>query len=303
MGNGIGDHGDDLLFTAAEITEMQEYPEEFDIAKNILIEESADVDAVYVGVRARFSEMQKQYVSCQDYIRGEMVFASGEDAEYLNGRFDIYGELPRTRHGVTEMVRAMVNGYDSIGVELPSVTLPDVLFEDLRTKLDDYVSYQEDGVKEEIADRDAAAVFKNNVRAKGEKLMRKLKHRAFSLWGDDDPRLWEIGLVPKSSIGTPSEPEPEPVEFTATVTRVDVGEWDFWCSRPEGVEDAKIDLLMLPDGPMIVLIEQMLVEEGKFVQHRSSDIGPGSYKAIFTAFDASGVQWGDVVAVEFTEEG
>ena len=111
MGNGIGDHGEDLLFTPAEITEMQEYPDEFDAALSVQIEEAADVDAAYVGLRARYSDMEDKYVSCQDYIRGE-------------------------------------------------------------------------------------------------KLLRKLYHRAVSLWGDDDPRFFEIGLVPKSAIGTPSEPEP-----------------------------------------------------------------------------------------------
>ncbi|MCK5833680.1 hypothetical protein KAH81_08425 [bacterium] len=45
------------------------------------------------------------------------------------------------------------------------------------------------------------------------KLFQRLYHRAKSLWGDDDPRLFEIGLMPKSSIGTPNEPEPESVAF------------------------------------------------------------------------------------------
>jgi len=225
----------------------------------------------------------------------------GFNAHFANISAAFFAATGQDLAHVVEASNGLTMMEETDGDLYASVTLPDVLFEDLRTKLDDYVSYQEDGVKEEIADRDAAAVFKNNVRAKGEKLMRKLKHRAFSLWGDDDPRLWEIGLVPKSSIGTPSEPEPEPVEFTATVTRVDVGEWDFWCSKPEGVEDAKIELLLLPDGPKIVLTEHMLVEEGKFVPQRQNGIGPGSYKAIFTALDGSGVQVGDVVAVEFTE--
>ena len=210
LANGIGDHGTDLLYTPAEITEMQGYADEFDAAYSVQVEENADVDAKNVELSAKFEELKSQYVSCQDYIRGEMVLASGHDKEYLNERFDIYGELPRTRQGVQIMVRAMLTGYDSIGVELPSVTLPAVLFEALRTLSGEYTNIAEDEIRDEEAEKKAATVLKNEVRRRGEKMFSRLRHRAISLWGDDDPRMLEIGLVPKSMIWTEGSGEPEP---------------------------------------------------------------------------------------------
>lgn len=301
MAVGVVTYGDELDFSSDQIDEYETYATDIYDALNSQHEESADADEAFVAVKAKHEETLAKYRACQSVIKGEMEFASERTREYLDERFDIEDDVPRSRKGFLKMAEFMVSAFDAIAVEHPDVELPPSRFEELRTLVDELHAAME-AVGKELAEQKEATVSKDVLRnTTGEKLMRKCYHRALAYWGDDDPRLLELGLVPVSSIHTPGEP---PVtEFTATVTRVDVGEWDFWCSRPEGVEDAKIDLLMLPDGPMIVLIEQMLVEEGKFVQHRSSDIGPGSYKAIFTAFDASGAQVGDVVAVEFTEEG
>ncbi|MCK5833679.1 hypothetical protein KAH81_08420 [bacterium] len=171
LANGIGDHGVDLGFELlVEIPEIEAYPGEFDTALSAQIEESADVDAIFVALQGKTAELHSQYVACQDYIRGEMVFASDADAEYLNERFDIYGGLPRTRDGVQKMARAMITGYDSIAVELPSVTLPASLFEDLRTLVTEYAAIAEDGIRDELAEQKAATVVKNEVRRRGEKL-------------------------------------------------------------------------------------------------------------------------------------
>jgi len=102
--------------------------------------------------------------------------------------------------------------------------------------------------------------------------------------------------------GTGESGEPPVTEFVATVTKVDVGEYDFWCSKPEGVVDARIELQMLPDGPIKILAEHMTIEEGVFLPLRESGIGPGEYKAFFTAYDEDNAQWGDVVVVAFTVE-
>ncbi len=93
-----------------------------------------------------------------------------------------------------------------------------------------------------------------------------------------------------------------PTEFTASVTKIGPGVWDFWCSKPADVVDAKVEMQALPDGPIKIVTEHMTIEEGVFVPFRARDLKPGDYKAFFTAYDSGGAQWGDVVAVEFTVE-
>lgn len=93
-----------------------------------------------------------------------------------------------------------------------------------------------------------------------------------------------------------------PTELTGSATEIGPGVWDLWCSKPEDVVDAKVEMQELPDGPVKIVTEHMTIEEGVFVPFRLRDIPPGSYRVFFTAYDESGAQWGDVVAVKFTVE-
>jgi hypothetical protein len=197
----------ELNFTPAELLILQGYAPLFDAALSVQVEETADYQAKSTGQKDAEEEVHKQYVSCQDYIRGEMVFASDPDKEYLNERFDIYGELPTTREGLVKVARTMLTGFDSIDVELPSVTLPDSLFESLRTKLTALTAISEDDIKDELSEQKSATAAKNVLRTlTGERLLRRVYHRAVAFWGDDDPRLLEIGILPKSQIWTPGMP-------------------------------------------------------------------------------------------------
>jgi len=101
--------------------------------------------------------------------------------------------------------------------------------------------------------------------------------------------------------GGETEP-PAPTEFEAKVVKIGPGVYDFVCSKPEGVEDAKIEIQKLPDGPIEILVEHMVIEEGVFLPFRMNGMTPMDYKAYFTAYDSENAQVGDVVMVAFTVE-
>jgi len=101
--------------------------------------------------------------------------------------------------------------------------------------------------------------------------------------------------------GEPEEPE-EPEEFYGMATFIAPGTWDLWCSRPSGVHNARLQLQILPDGPIETVTELMLIEEDVFLPHRLFDMAPGDYCAYFTPLDEAGTPAGDKVQVEFTVE-
>ncbi len=268
-------------------------------------DEKGDVEAATGLINSLKDELEALIVQGRYFVNSILmeVEVEGIDEHDIEQDFGAEGKIPDGVEALVRLGRQMAAMNAKYIDDGSPYAMPAADFEEIGT-VAEALSDALDARKVEHREQMHVGRLKEIERKRGDRLLSRAFRWTCAVWDYDDVRLEDMGFVPKSQIHTPGEPEPEvPTEFTATVTRVDVGEWDFWCSRPEGVEDARIDLLMLPDGPMIVLIEQMLVEEGKFVQHRSSDIGPGSYKAIFTAFDASGVQWGDVVAVEFTEEG
>ncbi len=208
MAVGVATYGDELDFTPAQIAEYETYATDIFAALDSQHEESADVDEAYVAVKAKHEETLAKYRACQSVIKGEMEFASDPTREYLDERFDIEDDVPRGRRGFLKMAEFMVSAFDAIAVEHPDVEIPSSRFEELRTLVDELHAAMK-AVGKELAEQKEATVSKDVLRkTTGEKLMRKCYHRALAYWGNDDPRMLELGLVPVSSIWTEGDPEP-----------------------------------------------------------------------------------------------
>ncbi len=210
MAAGLAIYGVDLGFLPAEIAEYDTYSDNIDTALNKQQEESADVDEIYVELSIAYDDALAKYRACQSIVKGEMEFADSGTVEYLNERFFIGEDLPKNNKGFIKMLEYMVKAKEALAVEHPDVTLPDAPFDALKLSVAAFDANLA-ATGKELADQKAATASKNVLRkTMGEKLLRKCFHRAVAYWGDDDPRMLELGLVPKSQIWTPGSGEPEP---------------------------------------------------------------------------------------------
>jgi len=297
---GIETHGDDLGFEAGQIDTISAHRMLIQDALTNANIEYADVDEVYAELEDLQDSTHKQYRKCHNYVLGEMVFSEVGALAFLEGAFDTDDELPTRRHDFIKIVQHALKVYNEIGVKHPEVILDADLFDELQN-LVDQLEAKEGEIPIERGDAREATAIKNSIRANGEKVYRWVYRRALSHWGNDDSRLLELGMVPKSLIGTPQGGE-TPTEFEAKVNKVGPGVYDFWCSKPDDVADAKIEIQKLPGGPIEILVEHMVIEEGVFLPFRMNGMTPMDYKAYFTAYDSEGAQVGDVVMVAFTVE-
>ncbi len=207
---GIDAHGAALSFSAADITKIKTYCTDIKAAMLALAKEKADVDEVFVELHAAEAAARIKYTACQDYVRGEMQVAEAGTAEYMNERFNIHGGAPDRREDFINEADEMIDSYTNILTEHPDVTLAPALFDEL-TALIAALRVAKNAVPIERAQESEASVVKRVLmETTGYSILRWVFNRAKSFWGDDDPRLLELGFVPKSMIWTPGSGEPEP---------------------------------------------------------------------------------------------
>ena len=295
MAVGVATYGVELDFTPAQIAEYDTYATDIYGALNSQHEESADTDEAYVAVKAKHEETLAKYRACQSVVKGEMEFASEDTREYLDERFDIEDDVPRDRQGFLKMTEFMVSAFDEIAVEHPDVTLPPSKFEELRT-LNGELRAAMKAIGKELAEQKEATVSKDTLRkTTGEKLMRKCHHRAVAYWGDDDPRLLELGLVPKSSIWTPGDPEPGvdwpdwpgPVEGSAE--QIDEGLVRITHSGLNGGKTLLLERLKHGEVEYVIVTDGLPIDDPEEVMpFDDNHLEKGTYTYKLTPFDEAG---------------
>ena len=208
MWHGLVTYGDELGFTPEEVDEYETYSNLIDVALDAQQEEFADVSQTYVELKDAYDDALAKFRACQALVRAEIQFAEKGVADYLMERFYIDEDLPKTNKGFIKQLEYMVNAQAALGVEQPDIALPVEPFDALAIAVALYDTLLEKSGKE-LSEQIQATAVKDELRKnQGEKLLRKGYHRVVAYWGNDDPRMFELGLVPKSSIWTEGDPEP-----------------------------------------------------------------------------------------------
>ncbi len=169
--------------------------------------EKADVASIYAGLRHEEAKTRKQLYACRKFLRGELVFADESTSDYIEERFMLGKKLPKGRSEFIDMAKNMLEAFETIGEELPGITLPALPFDRLRDQMESLKAFH-DRVQRERAERRAASTRLNQIRKECVKTMRWVYFRAVSYWGVDEPRLLQLGIVNKSSIWTKKKPKP-----------------------------------------------------------------------------------------------
>jgi len=204
LSNGIVRYGEILGFSDDEITIIKESAENFFKRLDDLHEESAQNAEIYTKLHSEEKEARKQLARCRGLIRGEMCMADESLKKYLEERFEVRGRVPRRRMDFIEMVRNMLDAYDALPVEKPDIVFPPQPFEKLRTLFDSIIGTLEKISRERAESREARAK-KVEIRKKCNLMLSRIYHRAVSFWGNNEPKLLELGMLPKSQVWTPKK--------------------------------------------------------------------------------------------------
>ncbi len=204
LSNGIDRYGEELGFSNDEITIIKDSTDKFFKGLDNLHEESAENAEIYTRLHLNDKEARKQLAKCRGLIHGEMCMADESLKKYLEERVEVRGRVPNRRMDFIEMVRNMLDVYDALPVEKPDIVFPPQPFEKLRTLFDSILITLEKISRERAESREARAK-KVEIRKECNLMLSRIYHRAVSFWGNNDSRLLELGMLPKSQVWTPKK--------------------------------------------------------------------------------------------------
>ena len=280
----------------------------WDDAVSAATREAGETHEATQELQTAFETAKKYYAKAKEHLLA--VIYEMEKPDRIVDAYGFNKDVPRTYDGLCQALKVWIDEHAVLVAEAD----PRVVNASVVANLEAYLG-EIDTLKRaralESEEESSAFAAKSALFDVHSKLLDFIYTIACLTWNnDDDSRLELLGFVPASEVWTPGQPEPEepeepeePTEFYGTVTFVGEGAYDFWCSKPEGVENAKVELQVLPDGLVQFVTDIMLVEEGKFVPHRIFDMAVGDYRAYFTPLDADDNPVGDTVTVDFTVEG
>ncbi len=209
--NSIISFSDELAISDDELDNMMNVIDSlFDLAGTEHVEK-ADVKSIYAGLREEEAKARKALFSCRKLLRGEFLFADKSTVDYIEERFLLAKKVPKGRSEFIDMAENMIESFDTIGEELPGLTLPALPFDRLRDQMESMKGFL-DQVQRERAERKAATARLRHIRGECVKLLRWVYLRAVSHWGNDDPRLLQLGMVDKSGIWTKKKSKPPEAE-------------------------------------------------------------------------------------------
>ena len=201
---GIVKYGNEIGFSDEEIANIKENIDRYEKNKINKVWESSDVVGIYAKLHINVKEARKQLAKCRGLVHGEMCMADESLKKYLEERFEVRGRVPKRRMDFIEMVRNMLDAYDALPVEKPDIVFPAQPFEKLRTLFDSILGTLEKISRERAESREARAK-KCEIRKQCNLMLSRIYHRAVSFWGNNDSRLLELGMLPKSQVWTPKK--------------------------------------------------------------------------------------------------
>ncbi len=208
MDDGIEKYHDSIGFSDIEVNEILEFIENYMKLGYEAKEEKADMKEFYAVVKLASKKVQKGIYACRKALRGLSRLEDGDVPIYVEERFELDKKVPKDRAGYVAMAENILEGYSALPVEQPDFYVPPPPFEALETALNELKSALET-LSRERAEARAKKSEHRRMRAKGENIMRNIYHHAIAFWGDEDPRLLELGLVDKSGIWTYKKKEGE----------------------------------------------------------------------------------------------
>ena len=126
---------------------------------------------------------------------------------FLRTNFEIEEKLSLKFEPVCSAGEGILLGQSNLEDIGSEWVLPDDLITRIEDALGAFIAARTTAKKEKAEKQNAMDVL-YEARENGIRLLRKVYRWVIANWGDDDPRLFEFGFVPKSALWTPGEPEP-----------------------------------------------------------------------------------------------
>jgi len=184
-------------------------------------------------------EYQKKFAECREYYQNakdllKSIIWEYEKPDEIEEAYGVRFNTPRSRPLLIDVIKAFKKQHDLFIAAGDPRVIADAIVTQMVTLKDEMDDMATTAGTEKL---EASQAFDNkqNEFTTGSDRLKIIYNMAKIIWGNDDPRLFELGFVPKSAIWTENKP-PHPKNFLYD----DVAK-EFKWDAVEGVDSYEVD--------------------------------------------------------------
>ncbi len=230
--NNIDTYAAEIGCTGVHLTWAQGcYDTWTDLCATTIVEDGQKQEATQ-EYQKKFAECREYYQNAKDLLKS--IIWEYEKPDEIEEAYGVRFNTPRSRPLLVHVIKAFKIQHDLFEAAGDPRVIADSIVTQMVTLKDEMEDMATTAGTEK---REASQAFDNkqNEFTTGSDRLKIIYNMAKIVWGNDDPRLFELGFVPKSAIWTENKP-PHPTNFIYD----DVAKKFTW-DAVEGVDEYEID--------------------------------------------------------------
>jgi len=202
----IDTHAVDIAVAGELLSWAQNTYGEFVDARSSADKEAGDTDEAYQEFHIKYNAAREYYVDAKDLLKA--VLMTYQDDDDAMEKYGIKGRTPRTEESLLSAIQQWRKTHDEFVAEADPRVIAESIVAKMESDADEFDNLWRTAVTEK---KEARLAFdsKQEIFSRDTDNLRLVYMLAKMAWGDDDPRLHELGFVPSSEIWTPGQPDPE----------------------------------------------------------------------------------------------
>ena len=226
--------------------------------------EAGEAKDATIIVRDKFATALDYYQQAKEII--DALLQQYKPDEYLMASYGVGKRTPQTYLALTESIDAFEKTHNRLVAALDERVVAQAIVDQMVAYRDDFAAELENaGIEDK--EKDLAFQLLHSYFDEDTIKLRLIFKIACMVWGDDDPRLKDLGFVPSSEVWTPGQPEPgepePPDSWEDEVAGFKVSESPFGLAFIQGVlhPDADGVAIFMAEGPLGVDSQPLMPPE------------------------------------------
>ena len=209
--SGAAEHGAELEFRGTLVADITAHLDAWKALEIQHEDEKGDVEAATGLINQLKAELEALIVQGRYFVNSVLseVEVEGVDEHDIRQDFGVEGKIPDGAAGLIDLGRQMAAINAKYILEASPYAMPAAPFAEIGTVAEALFDAL-DARKVEHREQMHVGKLKEIERKVGDRLLSRAFNWACAVWGYDEPKLEDLGFVPKSQIWTPGSPDPEP---------------------------------------------------------------------------------------------
>ena len=216
--SGAATHGVELAFRGTLVADITSHLDTWKALEFQHEDEKGDVEAATGLINTLQNELEDLMVAGRYFVNSVLyeIEVEGIEEHDIRRDFGVEGKIPDGVEALVKLGRQMAKMNAQYIADGSAYALPAAPFEEIGTVAEE-LSDALDAKKVEHREQMHVGKLKEIERRKGDRMLSRGFNWTVAVWDYEDPRLEDMGFVPKSQIHTPGQPGPGQAEWPEAV--------------------------------------------------------------------------------------